>query len=81
MKLKMMKGYKDLPEYWLSLNALAGKVFGIEFERWYQLGSLAPEGIRKVVFHFTPDFADVPLQCQPAESTGDAFLSSRQSSV
>jgi GNAT superfamily N-acetyltransferase len=38
------------------------------------LKSLAPEGICKVVFHFTPDFADVRLQCRPAESTGDAFF-------
>jgi GNAT superfamily N-acetyltransferase len=38
MQLKLIKDYKDIPEYRLSLNALAGQVFGIEFEKWYQLG-------------------------------------------
>jgi GNAT superfamily N-acetyltransferase len=38
MQLKLIKDYKNIPEYRLSLNKLAGKVFGIEFEKWYQLG-------------------------------------------
>jgi GNAT superfamily N-acetyltransferase len=38
LQLKLIKDYKNIPEYRLGLNALAGKVFGIEFEKWYQLG-------------------------------------------
>jgi predicted GNAT family N-acyltransferase len=38
MTLRLIKDYKNISEYRLSLNKLAGNVFGIEFEKWYQLG-------------------------------------------
>lgn len=34
----MIKDYKDDINLRLSFNELAGKVFSIDFERWYQLG-------------------------------------------
>lgn len=38
MALQIIKDYKDTPINRLSFNALAGKTFGIDFEKWYQLG-------------------------------------------
>ncbi len=38
MTLHFISDYKNDPIYRLSFNELAGKTFGIDFERWYQLG-------------------------------------------
>ncbi len=38
MTLHFISDYKNDPRYRLSFNELAGKTFGIDFERWYQLG-------------------------------------------
>ncbi len=38
MNLEMVSDYRDNDYLRTSFNELAGKVFGIDFERWYQLG-------------------------------------------
>ena len=38
MTLHFISDYKNDPAYRLSFNELAGKTFGIDFEKWYQLG-------------------------------------------
>ncbi len=38
MAFHFIRDYKNDPLYRLSFNQLAGKTFGIDFERWYQLG-------------------------------------------
>lgn len=38
MTLQFISDYKDNRTYRLSFNELAGKTFGIDFEKWYQLG-------------------------------------------
>jgi GNAT superfamily N-acetyltransferase len=38
MALQFISDYKDNPTYRLSFNELAGMTFGIDFEKWYQLG-------------------------------------------
>jgi GNAT superfamily N-acetyltransferase len=35
---QLINDYKDIPEYRLSFNQLAGETFGIDFEKWYQNG-------------------------------------------
>jgi GNAT superfamily N-acetyltransferase len=38
MALQIIKDYKTIPINRISFNTLAGKIFGIDFEKWYQLG-------------------------------------------